>query len=392
MTGRSDGVRILAPQGTAQRITRRHFLAGSAVTMFSGSVLLAACGTETPSGTPPTGPAPIEDQLNFYNWDEYDDPKLFDTFTGEIGPSVTIDTYPSNETMIAKLTTAAGTAGYDVVVPTGPFIPLMAENDLLEELDLSRIPNFANIDPVYTNQLWDQGNKYSVPKDWGTTGWIYDTTKISSPIETWQDFIDVAMGEASGNVSVLDAPNEMLGLYCWANGIDWNTTDPAVYDDYENFMVNELAPHLKNFDSYSGVPVTQGRYALAQVWNGDARAGILGKGVDPDRFVWGLGAPDTELWMDNWSIVKGAQNPNAAYAWINFILDPQNSLFDLAYHGYHTGVNGVQELAEAEGFERLEIVFFDEAQVATMHAQVVNEMLDRQVEIYTKARAAAGLS
>ena len=85
----------------------------------------------------------------------------------------------------------------------------------------------------------------------------------------------------------------------------------------------------------------------------------------------GLGAPVTELWMDNWCIVKGAQHPNAAHAWINYICDPEVSLKDLAYHGYNTGIVGVQEQAEAAGLEFLDLVFFSDEQVATMDAGAV---------------------
>jgi spermidine/putrescine transport system substrate-binding protein len=100
--------------------------------------------------------------------------------------------------------------------------------------------------------------------------------------------------------------------------------------------------------------------------------------------------------MDNWCIVKGAQNINAAHAWINFILDPDVSLKDLAYHGYNTGVAGVQERAEEaeaagdENFRFLDLVFFDEAQVATMDPGAVNEAQQRLVDIWNKAKAASG--
>ena len=381
-----EGVRILASQGSAQRIvSRRGFLGGTAVAVFGGGFLLAACGEDGGGG----GEGDLEDQLNFYHWAAYDDPALFQKFTDEFGPTTQIDIYASNEEAIAKLEAAQGTAGYDIVVPTGVFIPLMVEKDLLEELDLSKIPNFSNLEAVYTDQPWDPGNKHSVCKDWGSTGWILDKNQITTPIATWQDFIDVAMGEASGNVSLLDAPNELAGLYFWANGIDWTTEDPADYDAYEAFMVDELAPHVKAFDSYPGIALTEGNYALSQVWNGDARQGLLAVD-DATQFEWGLGAPETELWMDNWCIVKGAEHPEAAHAWINFILDPENSLTDLAFHGYNTGIEGVQERAEEEGFEFLDLVFFTEEQVATFRAGAVNSSLDRQVDIYNKAKAAAG--
>ncbi len=65
-------------------------------------------------------------------------------------------------------------------------------------------------------------------------------------------------------------------------------------------MVDQLAPHVKAFDSYPGYQFGQGNYALSQVWNGDARQGF-NSFRDPSRYAWGLGAPVTELWMDNWT-------------------------------------------------------------------------------------------
>lgn len=396
MSDNDRDIKILAPAGTASRVSRRAFMGGSAVAVFSGSVLLAACGgggdEEPGGGTSPTEGAAspvIEDQLNFYHWAEYDDPKLFKQFTDDFGPSTKIDIYASNEEMIAKLVAAAGTSGYDIVVPTGVYIPQMVQQDLLSELDLSKIPNFSNIDVAYTNQDWDPNNLHSVCKDWGSTGWIYDTTLVSTEINTWQDFLDVAAGEASGATSVLDAPGDLTGIYFWANGINWTTEDTADLDACEDYIVNNLAPHLKAFDSYPGIALTQGNYALSQVWNGDARQGLMSVD-DPDRYKWGLGAPKTELWMDNWCILKEAQHPEAAYAWINFVLDPEISLKDLEFHGYNTGINGVQDAAEAAGLTFLDLVFFDEAQVATFEAGAVNSAQQRLVEIWDKAKAAAG--
>ncbi|HEX5936488.1 MAG TPA: spermidine/putrescine ABC transporter substrate-binding protein [Actinomycetota bacterium] len=393
MTDEMDGVKVLASRATAQRITRRHFLAGSTVAMFSSSVLLAACGDDTePSGGGGGGGAgtgEVEDQLNFFHWAEYDDPEVFKDFEQEFGATTKIDIYASNEEAIAKLEASAGTSGYDIVVPTGVYIPQMVALDLLEEVNLDAIPNFENIDEIYRDQPWDPGNKYSVCKDWGSTGWIYDKTQVTSEINTWNDFLAVAEGEASGKTSVLDTPGNLTGIWFWANGIDWTTTDPAHLDACEDYIVNTLAPHVKAYDSYPGIALTEGKYALSHAWNGDARQGLLSTD-DPDRYQWGLGAPVTELWMDTWCIVKGAQNVNAAHAWINFICDPEVSLKDLAYHGYNTGITGVQEEAEAAGLEFLDLIFFDDAQVETMDAGAVNEAQGRLVEIWNKAKAASG--
>jgi spermidine/putrescine transport system substrate-binding protein len=387
-----DGLKVLASRATTQRLTRRNFLAGSAVAMFSGSVLLAACGEDTApggGGGGGGGGGQIEDQLNFFHWAAYDDPEVFKDFEKKYGATTKIDIYASNEEAIAKLEASAGTSGYDMVIPTGVFIPQMVELDLLEELNLDLIPNFENVEEIYRDQPWDPGNKHSVCKDWGSTGWIYDKTKVKATIETWNDFISVAQGEASGKTSVLDTPGNLTGIYFWANDIPWTTTDEAELQACEDFIVNELAPHVKAYDSYPGIALTEGKYALSHAWNGDARQGLLSTD-DPDRYVWGLGAPITELWMDNWCIVKGAEHPNAAHAWIDYICDPKVSLKDLAYHGYNTGIVGVQEEAEAAGLEFLDMVFFSDDLVATMDPGAVNEAQGRLVEIWNKAKAASG--
>ena len=150
------------------------------------------------------------------------------------------------------------------MVPTGVYIPQMVQLGLLAELDLANIPNFKNIETQYTNQPWDPDNLHSVCKDWGSTGWIWDTEAIDGEITTWNDFIAAAQGPASGKTSVLDAPGDLCGIYFWANGIDWTTEDQADLDACQDFIVNDLAPHIKAFDSYPGIALTQGNYVLSR--------------------------------------------------------------------------------------------------------------------------------
>ena len=290
--------------------------------------------------------------------------------------NIEITIFNSNEEAIQKLVTAGGNGGFDMMCPTGVYIPQLVGEDLLQELDLSRIPNFKNLDTPYTNQPWDPGNKYSVCKDWGSTGWIYDKTVIDREIKTWADFIDVAMNEASGNVSVLDAPNDLCGVYFWANDIDWNTTDPAELAACEDFMVNEFAQHIKAFDSYPGINLTQGNYALSQAWNGDARQGLVSvqaAGGDPDDYGWAaVGAPETELWMDNWCILKDAENIDAAYNFMNYILDPEVSAKEIAFHGYNTAVKGSREALPADA-PFLDMVYFTDEEVSRMRGRVARQ-------------------
>jgi spermidine/putrescine transport system substrate-binding protein len=385
------GPRILVPRLIAPRLAatlnRRSFLALSGATAL-GAFLAACGGDDDDSGSGGTSDGgDVDRSINLYTWAEYDDPDLIASWG-----NVTVDIYGSNEEAIQKLVAAQGSSGYDIVVPTGAYIPQMSSEGLLEELDLDRLPNFANLDTPYTDQPWDPGNKYSVCKDWGTTGWIYDNSVITTPIATWSDFIAAAQGPASGRTSVLDTAAEMAGIYFWANGIVWTTEDTADLDACEDFLVNDIAQHISAFDSYPGISLTQGNYALSQVWNGDARQGFLAvedAGDDPTRYTWGIGSPATEIWMDTWAIVKNAPNLDGAYDFLNFILDPQNSITDLVYHGYNTGMKDIANLLPSD-LQYSDMIFFSDEEVATMEPTEVNSAQDRLVDIYNQVKARAG--
>ncbi|GAA3633847.1 spermidine/putrescine ABC transporter substrate-binding protein [Microbacterium awajiense] len=393
MTTSRSPLRILAPAESADRIrnelSRRRFLSLAALT--GGAAVLAAC---TPSGsTSPTAQATggtLEDQLSIYTWGDYDSPDVIDSFTAELGPRITMDSYSSNEELIAKLIAARGTSGYDIIVPTGVFIPQMIENGLLLQLNKELIPNMANLDPAYLSRSWDPDNNYSVCKAWGTTGYVYDKNVITRELTTWADFFDAAQNEASGKTSMSDDPAGIIGAYFWANDMDWNTDDPAELDACADFLINEIAPHISAFDSYAGSnAIPQGTHALMQSWNGDARLGLM-ESSDPDRWQWVLPGPITELWMDNWAIAEGAPHPEAAHAFINWSMTPENLMLNLDYIGYNVGGKDMEQAAADEGLELLDLMFFTPEQLATMKEQELNDSQARRVEIWNEMKAAAG--
>lgn len=388
----AEPIRILAPAGAAKTIrrelSRRRFLSLAAAAGSAG--LLAACA---PSGTPGAAQASggaLEDRLSIYTWGDYDAPDVLEAFTADLGPKISLSAFNSNEEMVAKLVGARGTSGYDIVVPTGTFVAQMAEHGLLSKLNRDLIPNLQHVDPAFLGRAWDPDNEYSICKAWGTTGFVYDTTVIDRELSDWNDFIDAAKNEASGRTSLLDDPAELTGLYFWANGIPWNTTDPAELDAAEAFLVGELAPHISAFDSYpGGSAIPQATHALMQSYNGDARLGIL-ESPNPERWRFVLGSPSTELWMDNWAIPAGAPHPEAAHAFIDYVLAPENALSELDYIGYHTGAKDIEQVAADAGLPMLDLVFFTPEQLATMQEGELTEAQERIVQIWNTTKAAAG--
>ena len=386
-------LRILASEAAApvilRELSRRRFL--SLAALAGGATVLAAC---TPGGG--GSPAPqatggdLEGSLSVYTWGDYDSPDVVSAFTADLGPKVTLDSYSSNEELIAKLVAAKGTSGYDIVVPTGVFIPQMIENGLLSKLNKDLIPNLQHVDDAYLGRAWDPENDYSICKAWGTTGYVYDTNVITRELTTWADFLDAAQNEASGKTSVLDDPGDLTGMYFWANGIDWNTTDEADLTAAEEYLVGTLAPNISAFDSYpGGAAIPQGTHVLMQAWNGDARIGML-EGGEPERWKWVFPGPETEIWMDNWAIAAGAPHPEAAHAFIDFSMTPENLALNLDYIGYNVGGKDMEAAATEGGLELADMIFFTPEQLETMHEQELNDSQTTRVEIYNEMKAAAG--
>jgi spermidine/putrescine transport system substrate-binding protein len=385
---RPPDLRLLVPRSVAQHLlTRRRFLGISAASAAAFGLGLSACGgddDETAVGAESS--RELEDALNIYTWAEYQSEDNVNDFSSANGVQITLDIYESNEAAIAKLELGGESAGYDIVVPTDSFIPQMVQKGLLQPLDRSKIPNFDNIDPLFVDPEWDPGNEYSVVKDWGSTGYVYDTSVIDEELEGWEDFFRAAALEGvSGNVSVLEAPGDLTGMVFWRDGIDWRTTDPADLDHAEQVLMDELVPHLKAFSSYPVDGLLDGSFVLSQAWNGDARTAVIEGG---GNLRWVLGGPKTELWVDNWTIVAGAPHPEAAHAWINYILEPEISAREIEWHGYNTAVTGTDEFLP-EDLEAREIIFFTPEEEERLVPGEVNEAQDRTVEIYNNVQAAA---
>jgi len=431
MPSNEEPLQILAPHSFREKLSRRAlFKMGGAAAGLA--IVAAACGddkvasnatsggTAAPSGTGGSGGAGSSNvgdsgtglgvatgdysrvtnkssgSLNMYTWGAYNDPDIVGALAEkDLGIKMQVSYYTSNEDLITKLQASKGTSGFDIVVPTGPYIPQMIQNGLLEKFDKSKLPNMVNVDANYLAQAWDPTNDYSVCKDWGSTGWIYNKNKIKGDIKTWSDFIAACQGDGSKNCAVLDTPANIAGMYFWANGIDWNTTDTANLDAAEKFLVNDFAPHIKAFDSYPSTKIAEGAYTIAMAWNGDARAAyadVADAGGNVDDWVWGLGSPQTELWMDNYCIPTGAPNVDAAHSWINWILIPEVSIKDLDFHGYNSGMKNMSQLLKELKPELKygDMIFFADEQVKTMRTQVIGEQQDRLVDIYNKIKAAAG--
>jgi spermidine/putrescine-binding protein len=277
-------------------------------------VLVAACAPAAPAST---GGGITSTELNLYGWSEYVPQQVLDDFTAKYGIKVNYDTYSSNEEMLAKL--QAGASGYDVVIPSDYTVVIMLKQNMLTPLDMSRIPNFANVDKRFADQYYDPGNKYTVPYQWGTTALAYDAANVPSEPKHWADLWDPAY---KNKLVLLDDSREVPGMALQVLGFDKNSTNPAELDQAKQKLL-ELKPNILLFNSDDPeTALITGEAWAGLVFNGNA---ALGHGEN-SNIAYICPTEGCGVWFDNLAIPKGAPHPDAAMAFMDFVLDPKESI------------------------------------------------------------------
>ncbi|HLR71113.1 MAG TPA: extracellular solute-binding protein, partial [Pseudogracilibacillus sp.] len=127
----------------------------------------------------------LSDELIIFNWNEYMPDEILEGFEEEFGVDIVYSTFSSNQEMLAKI--KSGTVPYDIAFPSASYMERIIEEGLLNEINFDNIPNFKNIADEWKSQDFDPDNKYSVAYLAGTTGIIYNKSKISTPPTSWED-------------------------------------------------------------------------------------------------------------------------------------------------------------------------------------------------------------
>jgi spermidine/putrescine transport system substrate-binding protein len=164
-----------------------------------------------------------QETLALYNWGDYINPEVLERFTEETGIEVTLDSYSSNEEMLAKI--QAGATGYDIVFPSVHMQDIMMQLGLLERTGINEHPDFANIDPAFIRSKQDPNGEYCIPYAWGTVGIFYNED-VTGPIAGWEDFFAIPE-QTGGKISLLDDMREVLAIGLIMTGAPVNSTEPA---------------------------------------------------------------------------------------------------------------------------------------------------------------------
>jgi spermidine/putrescine-binding protein len=239
--------------------------------------------------------------------------------------------------MYAKLN--AGGTNYDLVQPTDYIVPLMIRQGLLQKLDKSKLPVLSTFDTAYLDLTFDPGNEYTIPYQGGTYGIVVNTDVVNDPPKRWDDLWDPAY---AGRMVFLDDMRATIGIVLLTLGYDVNTTDEAQLAEAKAKLA-ELVPNIKIFDSDSPkTALIAGDVDLGMTWTGEA---VLAQNELPAiQYIY----PEegTIFWQDNYAMPVGAPHPDAAYAWLNYTMQPDVFWMMLRDFPYNMPSQGALDYAQ----------------------------------------------
>ncbi|WP_417809519.1 ABC transporter substrate-binding protein [Thioclava sp.] len=306
-------------------VSRRHFLGVTGL-----GTAMAVMGSAIPGLMPRRAQAQeLGNRAVLATWPNYHDPANFDRFAEETGVYTQVNVFGSNEEMLAKI--QAGGSGWDVFVPTNYAISTYVDADLIEPLDLSKLPNYdaASFDPRFSEAGTIGGKVYAVPKNWGTTGIAFNSDKTGGVVNSWKAFFDGARDQWTGRVMVHDYQLTTIGNALVYFGHSFNSIDPAELAEAEKLLI-DVKPHLFAISSDYQPAMRNGDAWLTMCWTGDGKQ----MHTDMPEIDFALGKEGGEIWSDYYAIPKDAPHREAAYALINYLLKPEVAELDALAHGY----------------------------------------------------------
>lgn len=313
-----------------------------ALTM-AAAMLLAGCGGSDGASAEDAVEKYGSDTLKLYNWGEYMGESLISDFEKEFGVKVIVEYFDSNEMMYTKL--QAGDS-YDVLVPSDYMIERLMSDGMLQELDLSLIPNIANLAEGVKNLPYDPDNTYSVPYFWGSVGIVYNHNMVDPAVVEKQGYEILRNTDYKGRIYVYDSERDSFMMALKALGYSMNTEDEAeIQAAYEWLldMNNTMEPVYVTDEVIDGM--ITGSKDIAVVYSGDATT-ILEENEDMSFWMPNEG---TNLWSDAMVIPANAENPLLAHEFINYVLTYDASMGNSEYVGYASSNQEVLDELSGEG-------------------------------------------
>ncbi len=292
-------------------------MAAVGLTMAALFALTACAGEDTSTDTLDPDADLSEQTLTVGIWSDYYPEDLAERFEAETGVPVTIVNHATNEDIVAKLT-ASGDSGIDVAFMSGQFAQALGEQGILAKLDKSFIPNEANLYPEALELPYDEGNVYSEPYAWGTTGLCYRPDLTGYDPTSWGDLLN-PKPELEGKTTMLSTDRWLALPALKLEGKSVNSTEQADLDAATEQLLTTKKTLLAFDDTTFYQKLVSGEAAMVEAWDGWCNYGIA---EDP-RIKFVVPEEGSDLWVDTMTVTESSQNKEAAMTFVNFILSDE---------------------------------------------------------------------
>jgi spermidine/putrescine transport system substrate-binding protein len=256
-------------------------------------------------------------KLFIYNWTYYIPDEVLKEFEKRYNVKIIYDMYASNEEMFAKL--KAGGTGYDLVFPSGDYVSIMISENMIDQIDKSKIPNIANLDSsVLTKIKFDPDCKFSVPYMMGAAGLSVNKKSIDQYEKSWNIF---DRSDLSGRLTLLDDMREVLGGALKTLGYSVNSTNPEELQKAKEIVMK----WKKNIVKFDAEAFGKG-FAAGEFWGVHGYAENVFLELDTSMrndVEFFIPKEGSAMYMDNMVLLKNSKNKETAYLFMNFIHEPQ---------------------------------------------------------------------
>ena len=266
--------------------------------------------------------------LKLYLPGEYLGENVISDFEKQYGVRVIVENFDSNEMMYTKL--MAGDR-YDVIIPSDYMIERLMNEDFLQPLDKSMIPNMENMSDAVLGMSYDPDNTYSIPYFWGSVGLVYDHENVDPAVIESEGWEILRNTDYAGHIYIYDSERDSFMMAFKALGYSMNTEDPnEINDAYEWLlqMNNTMSPVYVTDEVIDGM--MNGYKDIAVVYSGDA-AVVLDENEDMSFYMPSQG---TNIWCDAMVIPQNAENPKLAHEFINYMLTYEAAFDNTETVGY----------------------------------------------------------
>ncbi|MBQ7774391.1 MAG: spermidine/putrescine ABC transporter substrate-binding protein [Lachnospiraceae bacterium] len=275
-------------------------------------------------------------ELNLYTWDGMFPPEVLEGFEAQTGIKINFSHFDYDEDMLAKLEETQG-GDYDLVIADDYIIEVVIMEGLAQKLDSTKLKNYNNLNPVFMSQFYDPANEYTIPYAAGIPLIMYDPALTDVDIQGYEDLWNPALED---NVALIGNYRVINGITLKTLGESFNTEDLTVIGQAGEKLL-DLALNVRAIsDSNTQDLLLSGEVAAGFFYSSQIVAAKLAR---PDlEIVYpkeGLGFGIMACF-----IPSQAPNAEAAYAFMDYINEPENAAKCYEYVGYYCANKAAEEL------------------------------------------------